>query len=350
MRILLRIALCCSILCGCSAVLPPEDVWLPRQDELVWPKPPSPPRIRYLRTLTGPQDFVKPDQTTSLLDWLVGERELTVPLLTPMAVTADGVSKVWVADSSAGMIFQFDLAKERVDYFRQVGDLALQSPSGLAYDPRTERLYVADVMLGKVFVLDEEGQLLGERSLPEGFQRPGGLAIDKAGRLYVADALRGEVIIFDADGRVQGRVGSRSSPDGRFQRPTQLALGPHGELLIVDALRFLIEVQGPTGQLLGTIGEIGDGPGALARPRGIAVDSEGHVYVADAAFDNVQVVDLAGRLLMHWGGAGSAHGQFNLPAGLFMDGADRLYVADSYNHRVEVFAYLGEATAGGKNR
>jgi len=350
MRFLLWVTLCCSLLSGCTAGLPPEDIWRPRQDGLVWPKPPSTPRLRYLRTLTGPQDFVKPDRTTNLLDWLVGERELTVPLLTPMAVAADGASRVWVADSSAGMVYRFNLAKEQVDYFRQVGAVELQSPSGLAYDPATQRLYVADAVLGKVFVLGEEGELLGERSPPEGFQRPGGLAVDKAGRLYAADALRGEVIVFAADGRVQGRVGSRSSPDGRFQRPTQLALGPQGELLVVDALRFLIEVQSPTGQLLGTIGEIGDGPGALARPRGIAVDSEGHVYVADAAFDNVQVFDLAGRLLLHWGGAGSAHGQFNLPAGLYMDGADRLYVADSYNHRVEVFAYLGEATAGGGNR
>jgi DNA-binding beta-propeller fold protein YncE len=345
MRFLLWFALCCSILSGCTAALPPEDIWRPRQDGLVWPKPPSPPRIKYLRTLIGPQDFVRPDQAAGFLDWLVGARALNVPLLTPMAVAADGASRVWVADSSAGMVFQFDLAKEQIDYFRQVGDLEMQSPSGLAYDPRSERLYVADGMLGKVFVLGEKGALLGERLPPEGFGRPGGLAVDKAGRLYVADALRGEIIIFDADGRVQGRVGSRSSADGRFQRPTQIAFGPQGELLVVDALRFLIEVQGPTGQLLGTIGEVGDGPGTFARPRGIAVDSEGHVYVADAAFDNVQIFNLTGQLLLHWGGAGSAHGQFNLPAGLFMDGANRLYVADSYNHRVEVFAYLGPATA-----
>ncbi|NJC88747.1 MAG: 6-bladed beta-propeller [Desulfuromonas sp.] len=316
-----------------------------RQTDLVWPKPPVSPRIGYLRTLTGPQDFVKADRRQGFLDWLVGERELTVPLLTPTAVTADGKGRVWVADSSARMVFRFDLSRERIDYFRQVGEDELQSPSGVAFDPRTERLYVADAQLGKVFVLGKKGELLGEIAPPEGFQRPGGLVVDDAGGLYVADALGGEICVFDAAGHLQRRIGSRSTSDGRFQRPTQVALGPRNELLVVDALRFLIEIQDASGRLLGVVGQVGDVPGSFARPRGVAVDSAGHVYVADAAFDNIQIFDLTGQLLLYWGGSGSAHGQFNLPAGLFIDDADRVYVADSYNHRVEVFAYFEQPPA-----
>lgn len=350
MRFFLLIAIGLSCLPGCSATVAPGEIWRSRQNELVWPKPPVLPRIKYLRTLTGPQDFRKPGQTRNMLDWLIGERELSVPLLTPMAVAADGSGIIWVADSSARMVYRFDLSRERVDYYRQVGELELQSPSGVAFDPRLNRLYVADAVLGKVFILGSKGELLGERVLPDGFQRPGGLAVDDAGWLYVADALVGEVFVFDADGRLQRRIGSRSSPDGRFQRPTQIALGPRNELLVVDALRFMIEIQDVSGQLLGTIGQIGDVPGSFARPRGVAVDSAGHVYVADAAFDNIQIFDLTGQLLLYWGGPGSLHGQFNLPAGMFVDDASRIYVADSYNHRVEIYTYLEQATAGGQGR
>lgn len=341
MRRLLLIALVWICLPGCSATVPAEDLWRPPQDELVWPKPPAVPRIKYLRTLTGPLDFRKPGQTRTMLDWLVGEREQLVSLLTPVAIAADGDGFVWVADSSTRMVHRFDLRKGRVDYFRQLGETELQSPSGLAFDPASGRLYVADALLGKVFILGRKGELLGERMPPGGFKRPGGLAVDEAGGLYVADALGGEVVVFDAQGNLQRRVGSRTTPDGHFQRPTQIALGPRKELLVVDALRFLVEIQDASGQLLGTVGQIGDAPGSFARPRGVAVDSEGHIYIADAAFDNIQIFDMAGQLLLHWGGPGNAHGQFNLPAGVFVDAADRIYVADSYNHRIEIFAYLG---------
>jgi DNA-binding beta-propeller fold protein YncE len=350
MRRLLWATLCWSILAGCTAALPKEDVWRSRQAELVWPKPPAPPRIGYLRTLTGPRDFSRTDQTRGLLDWLIGEREQLVPLLTPVAVAADGKGQVWVADSSARMVYHFDLFRERVDYYRQMGSVELQAPSGVAFDPRSGRLYVADAVLGKVFVLGSEGELLGERSPPGGFQRPGGLALDHAGGLYVADALRGGVFVFDAEGRFQRQIGSQMTPDRRFQRPTQVALGPRNELLVIDALRFLIEIQDSSGNLLGAIGQVGDVPGSFARPRGVAIDVEGHVYVADAAFDNIQIFDLTGQLLLHWGGPGSAPGQFNLPAGLFIDEANRLYVADSYNHRVAVFAYLDQVSAVGQGR
>ena len=345
MRHLLLIILCSGLLAGCSATLPQDEVWRPRLDGLFWPPPPDPVRIKYLRTLTGPRDFAKKSEVTAVLDWLLGERELSVPLLTPVAVAADGKGMVWVADSSSKMVYRFDLARERVDYFRQAGNVSLQSPSGVVFDQRTGQLFVADALLGKVFIFDDEGGLLGERIPPDGFQRPGGVALDPAGSLYVADAMRGEVLVFSASGAFQRAIGSSSSADGRFQRPTQVAVGPHGEVVVVDALRFLVEVQDPAGKLLGIVGKIGDVPGSFARPRGVALDSKGHLYVADAAFDNIQIFDLTGQLLMHWGGPGSQHGQFNLPAGVFIDGNDRIYVADSYNHRVEVFAYLDQRTA-----
>lgn len=345
LRLLTCLLAAASVLTACGATVPRQDLWVSRDATLIWPPPPNVPRIGYVRTLTGPQDFAGAEKGRGLWDWLTGAREIRVSLLTPVAVAADGGGRVWVADSSARMVYRFDLAGERVDYIRQVGAKELQAPSGVVFDPRRERLYIADAARRTVYVLGRRNELLGERVPPDGFGRPGGLALDADGRLYVADALRGEIFLFDADGALLRTIGSRATADGRFQRPIQLALGPQGELLVVDALRFLVEIQSAGGELLGTIGQLGDVPGAFARPRGIAVDTEGHVFVADAAFDNIQVFDLAGRLLMYWGGAGKGNGQFNLPAGLFIDDFGRLFVADSYNQRVQVFRYLGGATS-----
>jgi DNA-binding beta-propeller fold protein YncE len=325
-------------LSGCGGGRP--VVWQQPDVELVWPAPPDPPRIRYLRSIAGPADFREESKTESALWWLLGDVEQDWPLLSPYALAYDDFGCLWVGDSGARMLYRFDLRRGKVDYIREAGGIRLLAPGGVAVDSVNRRVFVADAELAKVLVFDLEGKLLAQWVPPSGFQRPGGLALDGGGRLYVADVLAGHVVVFDPSGQVLEYRGSRFNKDGRFNRPLSVAIGPQGELLINESMAFHVEVQSAMGELLGTIGRLGDGPGTFARPRGLAVSPQGYVFVSDAAFDNVQVFDMTGRLLMHFGSTGENPGQFNLPAGLFIDREGRLFAADSYNHRVQVFQLL----------
>lgn len=329
------------VMTGCAAGGGGDVAWQDPAYQLSWPLPPDPPRIRYLRQLTGAGDFVEPGRSSGVFRWLLGESREDLPLLTPFAVAVGSDGVVWVADNGARMFYRIDLGRKRVDYLQEIDGVRLTSPGGVAIDEARGRVYLADAEQEVVFVVDRKGEFITRLSAPGGMKRPAGLAVDSAGRLYVADVLDGTVAVFDDQGRFVTRRGSAATADGRFGRPLSVAIGPHGEVLVVDALGFLVEVQSAGGELLASIGSLGDSPGHFSRPRGVAVDPRGHVFVTDAAFDNVQVFDMAGRLLMHFGQAGSGAGQFNLPAGVCVDPGGRLFVADGYNHRVQVFEILG---------
>ena len=341
-RVELCLVLCLALsqMTGCVGATSQPVPWQDESIELVWPAPPDRPRLRYLRSLTGPEDFREKSRTSSMLDWFLGDRQESLPLLSPFAVAVSRSGPVWVADNGVRMLYRLDLNKRRIDYFEKFAGLDLVSPSGVAVDDERQRVFLADATHKRIFVLDHNGAYLSSWGPVGGFGRPAGMAVDAAGRLLVADAVGGIVYIFNTDGSLASQVYSKLNPDGRFSRPLNVAVGPNGEILVLDALSFRVEVQSAQGELLGTIGQLGDAAGYLARPKGLAVDREGHVFVSDSAFDNVQVFDMAGKLLLYWGGAGGQPGHFNLPAGLFIDHAGRLFVADSYNHRVQAFQLL----------
>ncbi|TYO98731.1 NHL repeat-containing protein [Geothermobacter ehrlichii] len=313
--------------------------WASPVADLVWPKPPDLPRIRYLRSVSGTPDAVPAGEDKVFLRWLTGEEERAVPLVSPYGVVADGQGRIWVADPLAHRVAFFDLARKKMTSLSQFGQVRLDSPLGLAFDPKRKRLYISDPGLRAVVVVDPAGRLLGLWT-DDLLQRPAGMAVDAEGRLYLADVLLGEVLVFSPEGTRLERIGSFLTEDGKFNRPANVAVDRDGTLFVVDSLNFRVEVISAARESLGSIGELGDIPGRFARPRGIALDSDGHVYVADAAFGNIQIFDRQGRLLLFWGEPGQKPGQFSLPAGLYFDGRDRLYVVDAYNHRLQVFQYV----------
>lgn len=328
------------LLTGCFGGQPVS--WQDSTIDLVWPEPPETPRIQFLRALSDASDFRSETPSGRVFRWVVGDNDETFPLIAPYGVTADGEGKIWVADAGSGAVHLFDLRRGRLVLITNADGEEFASPVGAAYDSVNRRLYVADSVLGKVFVLDSDGDLLGFRQSPQGFGRPGGIAVDGAGRLYVTDVLKGRVEIFSPAGEHLQSLLSSRSPDGRFNRPSNVAVDRLGRIFVTDSMNFRVEMFTSNGESVGALGALGDMPGSFARPRGVGVDSDGHVYVADAAFDNIQVFDLEGNLLLAFGGAGKQPGQFCLPAGLHVDNHDRLYVVDACNHQVQILQYLGD--------
>lgn len=326
---------------GCAGVSAPDLRWAEAQEQLVWPEPPFPARIQFVRSIQGEGDLASDGRGRQVLDWLTGEKGGRIRMRTPFGIAADGSGRFWVADTEDRSVQVIDLARKKVDRWNRLGEWSLLSPVGVARDSRSGLLYVSDSGLRKVFVVEKQQHIVRMLEPPGGFQRPTGIAVAADGRVYVADTLARVVKIFDAKGAYLGERGSNLTPDGKFSLPGSLAVDHLGQLFVVDSMNFRVEGFSPDGAPLGVVGQLGDTPGSLARPRGIAVDSQQHIYVSDAAFDNIQVFDLAGRLLLTWGGPGDAPGKFNLPAGMTFDNSDHLYVVDAFNHRVQIFQYLG---------
>ncbi len=339
--VLMGLALC--VLAGCT---PPAALrFEPARVDVAWPAPPDPVRIRYAGELVSTADpRTGRAGGGGALDVLFGKKKAQ-GLVSPMAVCTEG-SRVFVADPGLPGVHVFDLESGDDTIWRPPADAGtMRMPVSLAVTPGG-RLLVADSADASVFVFDREGTLLG--TMADGLlRRPVGVAVDpRSGRVFIADAGAHVVFVLAGDGEEIGRIGGRGVGPGQFNFPTYTAVGPEGRLYVSDSLNFRVQVFSPALDYLFSFGSKGDMPGYFAQPKGLAVDGAGRVYVADAQFEAVQLFDRSGRLLMAFGREGREPGEFWLPAGVHIDERGRVWIADSYNRRVQVFEYVGPDSGG----
>ncbi len=318
--------------CADRNEVPPDLA--PPAENLVWPQPPAPARVKYLFTFGKPEDL---GFTRSIFGrlWSLVAGEDSREMIRPYAIAVDG-DVVAIADPGAHVVHLYDLRQREYRRIEAAGEDALVSPVGIAFG--NDRLFVADSVLERVFVFDRSGKLA---LTIEGLSRPTGLAFDPvAKRLYVADTLAHKVDVFDTDGAKLFSFGRRGIGEGEFNYPTHVSIWGN-RLYVNDTMNFRVQSFMLDGSPLASFGSHGDGSGDLAQPKGVAVDAAGHIYVADTLFNRVQIFDPNGVFLLAFGGEGIGAGLFWLPAGVFI-AENRIFVADSYNRRIQVFEYLGE--------
>ncbi|MDH3216834.1 MAG: 6-bladed beta-propeller, partial [Candidatus Krumholzibacteria bacterium] len=305
----------------------------PASEDIIWPLPPSQPRIRYVGSLHSELDVGKKKSLGSRLKRLVlGTRTGMLGLRKPHDVYVDDTSRFYVVDKARGRVVLFDPKAREGQTFGGEGPGALSGAMGLGGDGRGH-LYVADPGNQRVVVFAEDGTYVRAMGGPGVLLNPVDVAADPArDRIYVVDSYLHQVVLFDPQGELIRRMGkhegdipkepkragavslggghgrgdsdssegppdvieNRSGETGEFSYPSYADVAEDGTLYVCDALNFRVQAFDPDGNYLFELGRLGDGPGSFARPKGVAVDSEGHVYVADAAFNNVQIFDREG--------------------------------------------------------
>ncbi|MBD5804881.1 Serine/threonine-protein kinase PknD [Azoarcus sp. Aa7] len=320
----------------------------PEGKRLMWPAEPEIPRYQFAGQLTGEENFVREDTATGFvgfLAWAVGlfEEEKPNVLQRPQAVVADAQERIFVTDVSRAAVFVFDKpAGELKVWDHAVDTRRFVAPIGVALADGGG-IWVADAELQLVAHLDAQGNPLP----PIGagvLQRPTGLARDPAtGLLYVADTYAHDIKVFGADGRLDRVIGERGEAPGEFNFPTHLAIGG-GNLYVTDTMNSRVQILPLAGDSPPEIvGKRGLYYGNLVRPKGVGVDSENNIYVVESYYDNLLVFNETGDFLMPIGGVGQGTGNFYLPSGVWVDAFNRVFVADTFNGRVTIFQYLGGA-------
>lgn len=324
-------AILIAVVAGCASI--PEK---PTGD-YVWPPPPETPRIKWLTQWSSRYDFGRPNP---FLTFLLGEDPVE-RFRRPHGVVADLAGNVYAADSELGLIFVFDLEENGL---RLLGEGVLSAPIGLAIDNKRGIIYASDSRADRVFGLDKKnGRVVMAMGGGGEFKNPSGMVFDeKRDRLYLADTQNHIIRVFDKDGKALFTIGKRGNGDGEFNFPTNVALDRNGRLFVTDSFNYRVQILDPDGKFLKKFGKLGDASGYFTRPKGIGVDSEGHVYVVDAAFNNFQIFDEDGKLLLWVGNVGRGPGEFFQPSGMYIDREDRIYISDTFNKRVQVFQYLKE--------
>lgn len=317
---------------------------------LVWPPEPNPARYAYLGDIVGESNFKLSQQESRqrgflhLLRKLAGideDDDIPLVLQRPQAGATSASGRVYVTDVSRHAVFMFDEQQGTMEIWeRAKTGQRFVTPTGIALDNQ-EQLYIVDADLKAVFVLDSNGKPL--RSFgSESLLRPTGIAINPdSGWIYVADTHAKDIKVFNPDGELIELIGGPGVEPGSFNAPTYLSFH-QGKLYVSDTLNARLQVLDAQGNPLRSIGKRGLYIGQFTRPKGVAIDSDNHVYAIESYYDHLLVFNQQGELLLSIGGTGQAAGKFFLPAGVWTDQLNRVYIADMMNGRVAVFQYLGD--------
>jgi hypothetical protein len=231
------------------------------------------------------------------------------------------------------------------------GAARFAGPAAVALDA-TGNLYVAEnEMVRKIAVDGTVTTLAGSNyGIADGqgtdamFETPAGIAVDPAtGDVFVADRNAQNIRRITAGGLVSTLVSAGSAT---FNGPRCLALDSAGNLFVADTDNHLIrKVATTTGavSIFAGSGAYGAFDGAasvatFARPQALAFDDAGNLYVADFNNNKIRKVTSSGEVstFAGTGVAGSADGAaaaatFWLPDGIAFDPLNhRLVVADQF--------------------
>jgi trimeric autotransporter adhesin len=253
----------------------------------------------------------------------------------PTSVAVDGSNNIYIADSrnncirmikeSSGIITT--VAGTGNDSYTGDGGLAtvaaLNSPTGISFDP----------LSGNLFVADSDNNRIRMITMSTG------------------------VITTVAGTGVAGYSGDGGpATSAHLSYPTRMTVDALGNLYIADEsnnrVRKITMSTGTISTVAGTgvVGNSGDGGLAqvcrLFKPSDVAVDVQGNIYIADLFNSRIRMVDastgiintVAGSGVAGYGGdRGSAiAAELFRPVAIALHKNSELYIADSYNNRVRM--------------
>lgn len=276
---------------------------------------------------------------------------------------------------------------------------SLSGPRGIAVDPASGALYVADSGNNRILryprPVSQSGRITPDAVIGQvdfvsatsaavtgsALNSPGGLAIGPNGDLFVADSGNSRVLEFPA-GAGNGATAIRVYGQQNFvtsSKPSQVSaqtlISPQGvfvdqasNLYVADtgANRIMIFPNTQSAPTVGMVATFVVGQGSftnaanslLKSPSDVAVDSNGNIYVADGGnnrvleFQSLVFLPVAGAAptgvigqqtttgtAANWDSSAglAAADSLYFPVGLYVDRQDTLYVGDAGNSRVLQF-------------
>ncbi|TWT90181.1 Serine/threonine-protein kinase PknD [Pseudobythopirellula maris] len=216
-------------------------------------------------------------------------------------------------------------------------------PTGLTYDPASNRLLVADTHYYRILEYELDGSLVSAATTggtngvaPGEFGFVTDAVRDSQGCLYVCEyGDNDRVQKFSPDGEFLAQWGSHGTGPDQFKRPQNLLVDSDDRLWVCDACNHRIKVFDPDGKLVAMWGEEGSAPGQMYYPYDIVMDPAGDLYIVEYGNHRVQKFTQGGESLGVWGGQGRDEGQLWDPWALALDSHNRLHVLDTHNNRVQ---------------
>jgi len=240
------------------------------------------------------------------------------PNTSDVYVTDDDNDRVEKFDSSGNFISQFGSTGEDAGDFEEPSGVAVNPTTGDVYvvDRANSRVDEFDSSgafieawgwsvqygIADFGICTDDFCLTGNAGPGAGqFNGPDGVAIDpSSGEVYVADTGNNRVEEFDSDGTYIGQFGTTGSGDGQFSAPEGVAVDPNtNDVYVADTGNDRVEEFDSDGTYIGQFGSSGSGDAQFNNPEGVAVDpSTSDVYVVDAFNNRVEKFGETGPLTL----------------------------------------------------
>lgn len=314
----------------------------------VFPRPPDPPKIEWLKTYYSVHDFPK-SGFQSTMENLFGA-EPAIAFDKPIDIKANGKGVVYVTDIIAEAIFVYDLVNYKVTLWRKnsAGNDGLGiTPYYISLDA-DGNIYAVGAGEKKIYVLNSSGSVVRTIDFTGKIVAVAGIAFDESRqRIYLVDTKGCKIEVFSKAGEHLFSFGKPGDGNGELNRPSPIAINRKGEVVVGDTMNGRVQIFDGDGKFLRKFGQRGDGNAEFQVLKGLSVDSDDNIYVTDGKANQIKIYNTTGDFLL---GIGKAHsvpysqvdapGGFLLPQGIYIDGTDTIYVADQANNRFVILKYL----------
>lgn len=249
------------------------------------------------------------------------------------------------AQASDGRIFVPSQDDGRVYEFLDNGALVatvgfhFDQPTGVALDD-SGNVYIAEQHANQIRKFSPALLLMKTFGAPTGLTTPTNIAFSPDfSKLYVTELLGGRVSVFDRNGNLLFRFASQGSAAGQLDFPFGIVVDPlTGDLIIANEINNRVDRWSSNGVFLSSFGGPGSAPGQFQLPVGVGRDpADGSLFVTDQLNNRIQKFTPAGLPLLQWGSFGPGAGQFYNPWAVFVTQIGNIWVGDTYNYRVQVF-------------
>jgi len=280
---------------------------------VIYPAPPAPTKIQYLRSYSTSIDFKK--KQTAFNRFLFGTEEST-PIIKPYGICTHG-SKVYICDTGIKGLIISDLAEKTFQHFIPGGKGQLQLPINCDVDSEGN-IYVADGNRKQVVIYDAELNYKDAISLKEDV-KPTDVSVNDS-KIWITALNDHKIYVYKKSDLsfLSSFPEGPDKSDGYLYQPANL-FADNNLIYISDIGGCKVHMYDGQEKHLISFGEAGKAFGQFTRPKGICADKEGNIYVVDAAFENVQIFDPTGALLLYFGGTYNGPGGMWLPADVTID-------------------------------
>jgi DNA-binding beta-propeller fold protein YncE len=216
----------------------------------------------------------------------------------PVGVAVDSADNIYVADADRGLIVVFDRNGVFARYIGNYrGEPQYARPIGIAIDREAQRIYLSDTPRNLVFVLDLDGRVikrLGRARDGSGigeFEEPTEIAVNHQ-HVFILDARGTRVHVLDREGNLLSQFSLPHGPDPTTNRENGLGTDRDGNVYVSSFHSSTIRVFRHDGQVLSAFGQPGHSAGEFACPGGLWIDSDNRLYVADSGNGRIQLFQL----------------------------------------------------------